>query len=605
MVGSASVSVGAWCTVTGLLVLVLLLSCLVFFPAAGRPLIWSQLSTSVAPATSLLVSSSPLEPVPSLPLESRVFRACPTLPPVPTRHDIADRRTIVEAFVRETPTEPLALPSFSSSLQVEEDTSEDGPTTPSDFAPTQTSRTLKLLSQLKTLPKMKALQSSLVGPRQPLQRRLDPPPLPRRLPPKRGPLASENLSLVGQEMDQGVLLRHEDVAGLRVPRSPASSSSSSSVLPRPTLHRSCPIAELIELVLYINQNEHRFQRAKIEKELTRMFLKEDRIEVLRVLGEKRDDMVLAKLLSHVSALSIACEAQRNVLVLEDTFKFYVTRDDLQDHLRLAQREFGDRWNVIVLGPTASEWAPVTQGQSGDIQLMRILQGNFTSGYLVNRTYLPALLNLMIEHIYVRYPDTVASGTAGSSDLQQQLHQLQRSDVWLGFQSPLGGTRNETLDEMATLTGAEEKPGWTIQKHGVYIKASVAQSAELNNLLRHLYLERYKGHRLFVAVHHPPGQKLAQRHKRSFSSTFYEGVQYFSQPADVETYLHEFDSVQWIDLTTWCQTEDAVARLIRVLDDSGSDTTDDNRSPTEVISVASSECTIPCLNAHQRHKILSP
>lgn len=370
-----------------------------------------------------------------------------------------------------------------------------------------------------------------------------------------------------------------------------------------------PLTETIELVLYINQNEHRFQRTKIEKALTAIFHKDDRVEVLRVLGEKRDDdTVLAQLLSHVSALSVACEAQRNVLILEDTFKFYVSRSELQDHFRLVQQTFGDRWNVLVLGPTAAEWSPVQNGKAGSLQLMRILQGGFTAGYVVHRTYLPVLLNVMMEHIYLRYPDTVDTDA-----LDHQLHQLQRTDVWLGFQSPVGGMRNETLDELAALTGAEERTQWTVRKHGVYVKATEDQRTELHHLLRHLYVERYKGHRLAVAVHHPVGQKLAHRHKRSYSSTFYEGVQYFSCAADVERYLEEFDTVQWIDLTTWCHTDDALSRLLRVLDDTASSSSgsesDAGRAPeaattTEGRSVTSSECMLPFLNAGQRHRILS-
>ena len=215
---------------------------------------------------------------------------------------------------------------------------------------------------------------------------------------------------------------------------------------------------------------------------------------------------------------------------------------------------------------------------------------------------------MIEHIYIQYPDPGAVNKYTS--IQEQLHQLQSTDTWLGFQSPIGGTRSEFLDEMAILTCADEKPSWTIQKHAVYIKATEQHLKELNVLLRHLYLERYKGHRLYVAVHHPPDQKLAHRHKRSYSSTFYEGVKYLSDNTEVETYLRGFDVVQWIDLSMWCQTDDAINRLLRAIDEhpdvqksSSSSPSDDERSAEEMISVASSECMIPCLNVHQRHQIL--
>jgi hypothetical protein len=155
---------------------------------------------------------------------------------------------------------------------------------------------------------------------------------------------------------------------------------------RPTQKSGSQMTDMIELVLYINQDEHRFQRTKIEKELTSIFLKEDRVEVLRVLGEKRADGLQ---LGHLSALSIACESQRNVLILEDNFKFHVSREELQEHLRLVETTLGDRWNVIVFGHTASEWSPVEHKPTNNIQLMRIIQSGFECGYLVNRSTKPS------------------------------------------------------------------------------------------------------------------------------------------------------------------------------------------------------------------------
>lgn len=628
---------GFWLTLgVILLVVLILLSCLVLRPSEGQAWQWPSLAPSPTPLPLLRTQPPPLLPLRTW--EARVQQQFPVLPAVPSRYDIRPRLAVVQAIARETTTEPFvatkATVDVANADHEEEEETELLPPPPEDhdFVPTKISRTLQLLDKLKTLPKMKALQTIMGGggrthtkgpstasssgePPLALHRGLEPPLTPptttTRLPPRP---PRENRTPPAQEkplMDEP--LTHEAVQEWVATRSLAppsarNNSHKTRTLKSPAVTAAPSLTEMIELVLYINQNEHRFQRQKIEKELTRVFRKEDRIETLRVLGEKRDDAMMAKLLSHVAALSLACESQRNVLVLEDTFKFYVSRDELQDHLQLVQREFGDRWNVVVLGATASSWAPVEHGTGNNMQLMRILQGNFTSGYLVNRTYIPVLLNLMIEHIYVRYPDPQRSDSV-AADLQERLHLLQSQDVWLGFQSPVGGLRNETLDELAVLTGTEEKSRWTVRKHGVYVKATEKELSELNNLLRHLYLERYKGHRLSVAVHHPPGQKLAHRHKRSFSSTFYEGVKYFSDPQEVETYLQEFEAVQWIDLTAWCQSEDTFNRLFLLLDDktgSVSGSSDEESGSAENASVASSEppSLLPCWNAQQRHQILS-
>lgn len=554
-------------------------------------------------------------------IDELVLKEFPELPPVSSRHEIQPRMEIVRAFAQATQTEPFDL--------LESPEPAESPAV--DFAPTRKSSVLETLAKLRTLPRLKTLQKSLP----PIEEDLLPLPLPREYSNEDEKRPDSPMA----DITSPILLTKESIASITSPKATTDQTTTpvmTTPATTPVITRKSaksidkqPIAEMIELVLYINQNEHRLQRTKIEKEIVKIFQKSDRIETLRVLGEKRDDPIMAKLLGHVSALSLACETNRSVLVLEDTFKFYIGRDELQQHLRLVQRSFGDRWNVVVFGHTASEWSPVEHGSDDGVQLMRILEGTFTSGYLVNRTYIPALLNLMIEHIYRQYPEPSSSsvnigtfeslgthGTSGTLEaVQHQLHQLQASDIWIGFQSPIGGTRTDMLDEMSTLTGTEEKSKWTIQSVGVYIKASQEYLADLNELLRHLYLERYKGHRLFVAVHHPPGERFTNRHKRSYSSTFYEGVKYMSDPAEVEQYLSRFDTVQWIDLGLW-SSSNMLNRLIQLVGDTSaaqpsddsSVTSWDARSAGTGTTVSGALGTIPCLsipslNVSQRQRAL--
>lgn len=574
---------------------------------------WRAVVCTPTPA----LTASPPSPSPTLPrttasLETRVRQRVPALPTVSSRFDIRPRQAVVQAFVQETHTEPLTHWQPAAAAHHDHDDHDDeteGPTTTT----TERLRVEALLTRLKTLPKK--VGSATLFPAQTHSDKL-----------------SENLSPRVQEMAATttaaaaavLTLTHDAVQEWLTTRGSTTSQAAAVSTRRP--HRrtasvpftSTPVSEMVEMVLYLNENPHRLQRSKIEKEITRVFRKEDRVETLRVLSEPHADPVMAKFMSHVSALSIACESQRNVLVLEDTFQFYVTREELEEHLRVVQREFGDRWQVVVLGHVATEWAQVEHAPSetDPVQLMRILQGDFTAGYLVNRHYVPVLLNWMMEHIYSRFPESepehtsAAATTTALLDVQKQLQHLQSTDMWLGFQSPVGGTQGETLDELAVFTGPEEGARWAIQKHAVYVKATEAHLTELARLLRHLYVERYKGHRLSVVVHHPPGQKLAHRHKRSYSSTFFEGVKYMTEPAAVEAYLQEFETVPWIDLPAWCQSggEHALSQLLRVLDDTDTTRVAEVKQGGPLVPPPSpslsSSLAVPRANAQERHRMLS-
>ena len=316
------------------------------------------------------------------------------------------------------------------------------------------------------------------------------------------------------------------------------------------------IAELVDLVVYINLDEHKKQRHKIEEEIKRVIVKEDRIDSLRIKGEKKEDGTISKLLSHVTALAVACEDQRNVMVLEDDFSFFVSRDDLSKHLKLVHMQFEDRWNVIVLGEYMQhdqEWSVIDGAKDLEnrIQLMRLSNVSSMTGYIVNRTYAPILLNLWVDQIYREQND-------------QKLMPISQEDLWLGFESPVGGT-HEWNDLSSYMF--DEKPKWQVQDVGIYIKASIDQQAILNEILRILYVDTNKGNRVHIAVHHPEGQKFNNRHKRSYSTNFYAGVKYFWETSLIQAFLKPYDQVLFIDLSTKDKWEENKEQLIQQLKNS--------------------------------------
>jgi len=327
------------------------------------------------------------------------------------------------------------------------------------------------------------------------------------------------------------------------------------------------ISELVELIIYINEPEHQHQKVHIEQEIKKVFQRDDRIDTVCVNAEKRENGSLGKLLSHITALSIACEQKRTVMIVEDDFEFYKSRDEIQNHLKLVQNSFQDRWNVIVLGQYSYDWSFVAEtvvsnnNDETNIKLMRLLQCSSTCGYIVNRTYLPVLLNIWIEHMYNSF-QVVDHHANSHQHLNQVQNRLQGQDIWLGFESPLGGSKKHVINNDTPLSSSDT---WTVQDIGVYIKTSVHTEKLLQELLRHIYLETHKGHRLHVAVHHQPNQKFVNRHRRSYSATFYSGVKYFSSEKQIQEYLKPFDTVRWIDLEKWSQKDDDLKKLFYLVE----------------------------------------
>ena len=137
-------------------------------------------------------------------------------------------------------------------------------------------------------------------------------------------------------------------------------------------------------------------------------------------------------------------------------------------------------------------------------------------------------------------------------MNQVQQRLQETDIWIGFV-------NETNPAIPTSTEV-----WQIKNIAVYIKTYLNTQKELDELLRYLYLETHKGHRLHIAVHHPPEQVFVNKNKRSYSSHFFDGVHYCSSPDQVKEYLAPFEQIQTIDLADWSFNQETLDKLFTVI-----------------------------------------
>ena len=286
---------------------------------------------------------------------------------------------------------------------------------------------------------------------------------------------------------------------------------------------------LVDRVMYINLEECPGRRNIIEYEISSLFRVEDGITVDRILASREDSGELGILVSHISALSLAYESESTVMVLEDDFEFYKNRLEITECIEDVKNTFEDRWDVIVLGKYSCKSIKVHTTKSSN-GIIRLLQSDSTSGYIVNKNYIPTLLNLWIDHMY---------GIWHKEELDREDHldviqkRIQNSDTWLGFTEALGGHRNVFSDSKVDTT-VSDKPWfnvttekeWCRNNIGVYIVVNSQDLEEpLNTLLRHLYLKSYKGDNLQIAVMFPSPLHTSRKNRQ------FKGVHYFEDKLD--------------------------------------------------------------------------
>jgi glycosyl transferase family 25 len=134
--------------------------------------------------------------------------------------------------------------------------------------------------------------------------------------------------------------------------------------------------------------------------------------------------------SHVVALADAFARQSApyCMVLEDDFNFLRPASDLFSALG-RMRASGLQWDVLLL--SATEVKPIDQPPEAPF-LLRVFEGQTTSGYIVNRPYLPKLISCFSETVaqLERFRDVDARAYIVSRfAIDIAWKQLQRRDRW--------------------------------------------------------------------------------------------------------------------------------------------------------------------------------
>ena len=184
--------------------------------------------------------------------------------------------------------------------------------------------------------------------------------------------------------------------------------------------------------MYINLQRRSDRREEIEEELRRMDLEAERFNAI-----PHERGIVGCGYSHLAVLKLAKERNyKNVLILEDDFKFIVFKKILEEQLK----EFFDSripYDVCMLSHNVLQ----KEELPGNNLLGRILEGQTASGYIVAQHYYDTLIELYEDAL----PKLEKTGEHWLYANDQVWKNLQKKDKWYYFKIRLGKQRDSWSD----------------------------------------------------------------------------------------------------------------------------------------------------------------
>jgi GR25 family glycosyltransferase involved in LPS biosynthesis len=197
------------------------------------------------------------------------------------------------------------------------------------------------------------------------------------------------------------------------------------------------MSENIDRIIYINLDKRTDRLEQIQSELKRFNL-ENKAERFPAIYHPSGTVGFGK--SHLSVLKLAKERKyKNVLILEDDFHFVVSKDEFETYLQLLFTNLKE-YDVCMFSYNANKSEP-----SKYPFLLRLLDGQTASGYLVNEKYYDTLINLYEKAI----PLLETTGQHWIYANDQIWKKLQAVDTWYCFTNRLGKQRHGFSDNSQT------------------------------------------------------------------------------------------------------------------------------------------------------------
>lgn len=199
------------------------------------------------------------------------------------------------------------------------------------------------------------------------------------------------------------------------------------------------MSENIDKIIYVNLDKRSDRLEEISNELKRYKLY-DKAKRFSAIYHPSGTVGCGK--SHLNILKMAKEKKyKNILILEDDFYFVVSKDEFESNLRLFFENV-KKFDVCMFSYNLKKSDPCEYSF-----LLKVVEGQTSSGYLVNENYYDSLINLYEEAI----PLLESTGIHWIYANDQIWKKLQIIDTWYCFRNRLGKQRDGFSDISQTYT----------------------------------------------------------------------------------------------------------------------------------------------------------
>ena len=198
------------------------------------------------------------------------------------------------------------------------------------------------------------------------------------------------------------------------------------------------VSKKIDAIYYINLNK----RTDRNQEFLDNFNQADDIRIIKVSGHHYPDNGAAgRLMSHITALSKALsdDLGENILICEDDFMIK-NMDYFNKMLDLFFNKINE-WDVLMLGHNTIESEDTGIKTNENEKIIKILNSQTTSGYLIKKTYIPTLLDIYAKDL----TEYMKTGEWGNYWTDQSWKVLQPVDNWYAFEPSVGFQRPSYSD----------------------------------------------------------------------------------------------------------------------------------------------------------------
>ena len=196
--------------------------------------------------------------------------------------------------------------------------------------------------------------------------------------------------------------------------------------------------KIIDAIYYINLDKRKDRK----EEFLDNFNEIDENRIIKIRAHHYPDNGAAGcLMSHITALSKALSDNmgENILICEDDFMIK-DMNYFNKMLDLFVNKI-PKWHVVMLGHNTVESKDTGIETKQHEKIIRILNSQTTSGYLIKRSYIPKLLDIYAKDL----KEYMKTGEWGNFYTDQSWKILQPVDDWYAFEPSVGFQRPSYSD----------------------------------------------------------------------------------------------------------------------------------------------------------------